>query len=52
MQEGIEDAPQAARYVTKDATVFLNDTTQHMNHLLIENFKELRENLINTLKGK
>lgn len=51
MQEGSDALPGRLRVATRDARLYLNNTRRHMNHLLVTNFRELRDNLEHSLNS-
>ncbi|XP_055915367.1 prominin-like protein isoform X2 [Eupeodes corollae] len=51
MQEGVDDATTAVRHGSKDTGAFLKATSQQMNHLLVENYHELSQQLEYILKN-
>lgn len=52
MQQGIENATTVARYGINDTTLYLRTTSNHIHHMLVDNYNELKTDLERILNGK
>jgi hypothetical protein len=49
LQHGVENATVSARFAVEDTRTYLKSTSYQINHLLVTNYGELKENLFHTL---
>lgn len=50
LQHGVENATVSARFAVEDTRTYLKSTSYQVNHLLVTNYGELKENLFHTLE--
>lgn len=50
LQHGVENATVSARFAVEDTRTYLKSTSYKVNHLLVTNYGELKENLFHTLE--
>lgn len=50
LQHGVENATVSARFAVEDTRTYLKSASYKVNHLLVTNYGELKENLFHTLE--
>lgn len=51
MQQGIDNATTVARYAANDLQLYMNTTSEEIDHMLVKNYGELANNLHDMLDG-